>query len=173
MSPSADPSVLSRAELEALVVRLLGEVAELKQVVAAKREEIARLKGLKGRPSIKPSGMEKGTEAKPGGKRPKRRGRGKVAPRVAVQTEVLRVRAPPAQRRKVLPMSPERDVTHVSGRTSRFQSVMTGGRASGPSRFRLGQHLVNTGCLVADGFGLMPYPSPARAAFRLIERARG
>ncbi len=94
MPPPADPSGLPRAELEALVVELLGELAELKRLVAAQRDEIARLKGLKGRPSIKPSGMEKGTEPKPGGKRAKRRGRGKVTPRVAPETKVLRVAVP-------------------------------------------------------------------------------
>jgi len=100
MSPPADLSGLTRAELEALVVGLLGEMGELKQIVAAQRDEIARLKGLKGRPSIKPSGMEKGSEPKPGGKRGRRRGRGKVIPRVAPETEVLRVAAPPGSRFK-------------------------------------------------------------------------
>src|SRR5437763_16994308 len=94
MPAPVDPSGLKRAELEACVVELLGELAELKRVVAAQRDEIARLKGLKGRPSIKPSGMENATEPKHGGKRAKRRGRGKVTPRVAPEMKVLRVAVP-------------------------------------------------------------------------------
>jgi Transposase IS66 family len=94
MSPPADLSGLPRDELEALVVELLGEMADLKRIVAAQRDEIARLKGLKGRPSIKPSGMEKGTEPKRGGKPGKHRHRGKVTPRVAAETKVLRVTVP-------------------------------------------------------------------------------
>ncbi len=86
------------SELEARVLELLGEVSDLKQIVAGQRDEIARLKGLKGRPSIKPSGMENATEPKPGGKRGKRRGRGRVTPRVAPETKVLRVAAPKGSR---------------------------------------------------------------------------
>ena len=94
MPPSANLSGLSRAELESQFVELLGEVSELKQIVMAQRDEIARLKGLKGRPSIKPSGMENATGLKRGGKRVKRRRRGKVTSRVVPETEVLRVAHP-------------------------------------------------------------------------------
>ena len=94
MPPPTDLSDLSRAELEARFVELLGEVSELKQMLAAQRDEIARLKGLKGRPSIKPSGMEDATGPKRGGKRVKRQRRGKVTPRVTPETEVLRVAHP-------------------------------------------------------------------------------
>src|SRR5689334_25305130 len=56
---------LSAAELRSLVVSLLETVAQLEAKVAALTEENARLKGLKGRPTLKPSGMEKGTDAAP------------------------------------------------------------------------------------------------------------
>src|SRR5919199_608450 len=59
-------SDLPRDELEALTKRLLAENAEIKQAVAELRAAIAQMKGLMGRPKLKPSGLEPGTEPKPG-----------------------------------------------------------------------------------------------------------
>jgi hypothetical protein len=112
--PSPALSAQSRPELQALLVELFGEVATLKQTVgtlkqtvatltrtvAEQREEIARLKGLKGRPNIKPSGMDKGTEPAKPTKKEKRRGRGKVTPQVVVVEEVITTEIPPGSRFK-------------------------------------------------------------------------
>jgi hypothetical protein len=87
-------SDLSRPELEALLVELLGEVAALKQTIEGLRGEIARLKGLKGRPDIKPSGMDQGTSPAKRDKAAKRRGRGKVTPRVSVEDQVVKAEVP-------------------------------------------------------------------------------
>jgi len=58
-----DISVLGLEELKTLLVQALEENARLKAENAELREEIARLKGLKGRPKLRPSGMEKAAEA--------------------------------------------------------------------------------------------------------------
>jgi hypothetical protein len=91
---------LSRPELEALLAELFGEVAALKQVVGEQREEIARLKGVKGRPTIRPSGMDKAAASSKSGKQEKRRGRGKVTLRVIIEDQVLKIAAPPGSRFK-------------------------------------------------------------------------
>jgi Transposase IS66 family len=67
-------SGLSRGELEALAERLLAENAALRQAIAELRAEVATLKGVKGRPEVKPSGMEKGA-----GREPVAAGRGRGA----------------------------------------------------------------------------------------------
>jgi hypothetical protein len=96
MAAPADLETLSSAELKALVVELLSDVADLRRVVSEQREEIARLKGLKGRPVIKPSGMEQATTPKSLGKRGKRRRRGKLMPRVSVEEQTIKAAAVPA-----------------------------------------------------------------------------
>ena len=63
MTPSPsfpDLTGLSADELRPMVVSLSGTVAKLEAQVIALTEEIARLKDLKGRPKLKPSGLEKG-----------------------------------------------------------------------------------------------------------------
>ena len=101
MSPPAyDLDALSAAELKGLVERLLGEVAALKETVAAQREEIARLKGLKGPPSLRPSGMEAASE-KPGAQPGTPRRKGAKTAKLAIDEErVLRAVVPPGSRFK-------------------------------------------------------------------------
>jgi len=100
VSPPPGLDELTTIQLKELVVRLLNEVAGLKRTNAELREEVARLKGLKGRPDIKPSGMEKATEPAKPGSQERRRRRGKVQPRVNVEDRVLKVAAPTGSRFK-------------------------------------------------------------------------
>ena len=57
-----DLDALSFEDLKKLLIEALAEVARLKVEVAALREENTRLKGLAGKPRLKPSGMEKKTD---------------------------------------------------------------------------------------------------------------
>lgn len=88
-----DLAALPRPELEALVEKLLGEVADLKRVVSEQREEMARLKGLSRRPEIKASGMEAAST-------PKSPRRGKSTPRVEVEERVIEAAVPGGSRFK-------------------------------------------------------------------------
>jgi hypothetical protein len=98
--PPPDLDELTPAQLRELVAMLLTKMAELEQKNVEQREEIARLKGLKGRPDIKPSGMDKGTEpAKPTGTGKHRR-RGEVRPRVSVEDRIIKATVPAGSRFK-------------------------------------------------------------------------
>jgi hypothetical protein len=98
--PPPSLSELSRPELEVLLVELAGKVAALEKIVGEQREEIARLKGLKGRPTIKPSGMDKATEPPKPAKQEKRRFRGQVKPRVSIENQEVKAAVPEGSRFK-------------------------------------------------------------------------
>src|SRR5207253_6755904 len=101
MLPPADLEHLPHAELKSLVVKQWEELAELRRLVATLRDEIARLKGGSGRPNIKPSGMDKATEPKPGPRgegRPK--GGGKTAKLAIHEEQTIKVKAPRGSRFK-------------------------------------------------------------------------
>ncbi|MCB9943982.1 MAG: transposase [Geminicoccaceae bacterium] len=99
-------ATLGLDDLRDLVAALLERVALLEAENAALRDEIARLKGLKGRPKIKPSGMaaKAGTSTATGkrGGKGKRGGSSKASRRVPVVSEEqkLGVEAPPGSRFK-------------------------------------------------------------------------
>jgi hypothetical protein len=78
MPPPDDLDLLSPAEVEGLVVQLWEQIIELRRLVAALRDENARLKSGAGRPNIKPNskpgGMEQAIDSKPpGGSNERRR----------------------------------------------------------------------------------------------------
>ena len=97
MSPPDDLDHLSPAELKSLVVKQWEQLVELQRLVAGLREEIARLKGGPGRPNLKPSGMERGTEPKPPGSSGERkRPRGSTRSKLTIHDErTVPVAAPP------------------------------------------------------------------------------
>jgi regulator of replication initiation timing len=89
----------SLEDLKKLVVELLEENAALKAEIATLREEIARLKGLKGRPKLKPSGMAKASEPAPE-RRAKRRRKGQRAKLVVHEERVVKAEVPAGARFK-------------------------------------------------------------------------
>ena len=94
-------SSLSRGELEALAERLLADNAALKQAIAELRAEVATLKGVKGRPKVKPSGMDRGTEPKPVDTGERRGPMGRKAGRPTIHEErVIEADAPAGSRFK-------------------------------------------------------------------------
>jgi len=97
MSSPEDLDRLSHAELKGLVVKQWEQLVELQRMVAALRDEIARLKGGPGRPNLKPSGMERGTEPKPpGGSGDRKRPRGSTRWKLTIHEErTVKVAAPP------------------------------------------------------------------------------
>jgi hypothetical protein len=99
--PPPDLDTLSNAALKALVIELLGRVTELTRIVGEQRDEIARLKGLKGRPDIKPPSQPSGMAQASHPKVPSsgKRGGGRTAKRVAA-VRILAAAAPPGSRFK-------------------------------------------------------------------------
>ena len=99
MPPLPDIDALSLSELKSLVLKLLEERAEFQRTVGALRDEIARLKGGPGRPDIKanvkPSGMEKASEARAADLSGERRRRGATRTKLTIHEERKLEVAPP------------------------------------------------------------------------------
>ena len=97
MSPPDDLDRLPPAELKGLVIKQWEQLVELQRLVATLRDEIARLKGGPGRPNIKPSGMERGTEPKPPGSPGDRKPpRGSTRSKLSIDEDrIIKVTAPP------------------------------------------------------------------------------
>ena len=105
MSPPPDIDALSPIELKSLVFKLLEEQAEFRRTIGALRDEIARLKGGPGRPDIKadvkPSGMEKASQAEPSDPSGERQRRGGTRAKLTIDEErKLEADAPPGWRFK-------------------------------------------------------------------------
>ena len=95
-----DVDDLCLGELKELVLKLLEENAALAAEVAALRAEVRRLKGLKGPPSLKPSGMDRETEPKPRRGASKRRRGSKNARLLVDEVRILKADAPAGSRFK-------------------------------------------------------------------------
>lgn len=90
---TSDIDELGFDELKMLLVQVLEENARLTREIQALRDDNARLKGLNGRPDIKPSGMEKKARARSGekGGDPSPRRRGPKNDKLAIdETKILK-----------------------------------------------------------------------------------
>src|SRR5258707_2107503 len=99
--PGQDIDALNFADIKKLLVEALERIAVLTAENVALREEVARLKGHKGRPPIKPSGMAQSG----GGGSPSRGGKGgrggrPGSKRVIDEDVILRATVPPGSRLK-------------------------------------------------------------------------
>lgn len=90
----ADIDALGLEGLRTLVVQVLEENAALQAENRALREEVARLKGLKGRPKLKPSGMDKKAAARDKAKRGRKQARCKRGAKRLVVDEERIIKTP-------------------------------------------------------------------------------
>ena len=90
---------LGLEDLKSLLVQVLEDNARLKTENAELRDEIARLKGVNGRPKLKPSGMEKATAPAAKTKRKVGRRGSKRAKLTVTETKVIEVANVPADAR--------------------------------------------------------------------------